>query len=367
MSYQHPVHSYLLGLLCASLLWTSSCAMHSQSTAVPPAALAPEAGVVATIDDEAISREAWLRAVAVDQAMSALANLPPPSPEAVLKRLVNERLVRRHAEAEGVSATLDQAEARLAFLLSRWGVDEQRLNATLQANGLTRAQAIEAIRQLLIVEAYLNRFGSPEAAEGWLREQRRQARVGLYADLSAEVESRAPPTPLVLSAPTTPPPATPLVFAPPIPTDPPLTRPTPTLSANAAPDFALPDLDGRAVSLSAFRGKVVVLNFWASWCPSCRAEARDFGDFARAYQDHGVVVVGVNLRESADAVRAFAEANGMDYPLLLDADGAVGALYEVVGIPTTLFIDAAGEVKVRHLGILNKAQLEDYAMKLLGQ
>ncbi|MCS6773846.1 MAG: redoxin domain-containing protein [Thermoflexales bacterium] len=330
-----------------------------------------EEGVVATINDEVILREAWLRAVALDRAMSTLAGAPPPSPEAVLSRLVNEHLVRQRAQAERITATLDQAEARLKFLLERWGADEKRLAQVLGENGLTRAQVVESIRQLLIVEAYLARLGSDEAAAQWLRSQRRQARVGLYVDLAAVAHptaippprQTAPATPLVFAAPTELPPPTPLVLAPPTPI--PTPPPAPIPAANVAPDFTLPDLDGRPVSLSQFRGKVVALNFWASWCPSCRAEARDFGEFARLYRDRGVVVVGVNLREGVEGVRAFAQANGMDYPLLLDAEGSVGALYEVVGIPTTLFLDAAGEVKARHVGILTLVQLEGYVAQLL--
>jgi peroxiredoxin len=109
------------------------------------------------------------------------------------------------------------------------------------------------------------------------------------------------------------------------------------------------------------------LNFWASWCPSCRAEARDFGDFARRYRDRGVIVVGVNMREDAAVVRAFAEANGMDYPLLLDVDGSVGRMYQVVGIPTTIIVDAAGGIRGRHVGVLNATQLADYVAPLLAE
>ncbi|MGQ9890010.1 MAG: redoxin domain-containing protein, partial [Aggregatilineales bacterium] len=302
----------------------------------------------------------WQRALALDSAMSALAGQPAPGIEDALQRLVNERLVLRLARHEGISATVGQAEARLVALLARWGASEAQLSAALTQAGLTRAQVLEAIRRLLMVEAYLARFDSDESASRWLAQQRQQAKVGIYVNLAAQAQpppllaAATPATPLVLM------PATPTA-APSSPTLPASTLPTPTPPPeNAAPDFTLPDLKGQPVSLSQFRGQVVVLNIWASWCPSCRAETQDVAEFARQYRSRGVTVVGVNLREDAATVRAFAEANGIDYPLLLDSQGAVAAQYQVVGIPTTVIIDAAGGVRGRHVGVLTQAQLAEY-------
>lgn len=328
---------------------------------------------MAEVDGEAVTREEWQRALALDRAMSALAGQPAPTPEASLQRLVNERLALREARAAGLAATPDQATERLRALLRRWNKDEASLSAALAREGVSQNDALDAIRRLLVVEAYLARFGSEADAQQWMAERRRRAKVGLYASFSA------PPTPSVLAAAPPTPPATPLVLAP---QGEATARPTPALAPppaderapapvpaappeNPAADFTLLDLDGQPVRLSQFRGQAVVLNFWASWCPACRAEARDFGDFARRYRERGVVVVGVNLREDAATARAFAEANGMDYPLLRDADGAVSRMYGVVGIPTTIFIDAVGGMRARHVGVLNADQLADYIAPLL--
>jgi peroxiredoxin len=331
--------------------------------------------VVASVNGEPVSRSDWQRALALDRAMSALSGQPAPSPEASLQRLINERLVLQDASPTGFTATTNEATMRLQTLLRRWNKDDSALDRVLAEHDLTRDDALEAIRRLLIVEAHLARLGSQDDIGRWMAEYRQRARVGLYTSFSV------PPTPMVL-APTSPePPSTPLVLAPagerpaapasataeaksdlaqatpqPLPTAPP---------EDPAPDFTLPGLDGQPATLSRFRGRVVVLNFWASWCPSCRAEARDFGEFARRYRDRGVTVVGVNLREDAATVRAFAEANGLDYPLLLDPDGAVGRIYQVVGIPTTIIIDAAGGVRGRHVGVLDGAQLAAYVDPLL--
>ena len=337
---------------------TSALTPTTQPAAEPLGSARDDA--VASIDGEPVSQLDWQRALALDRAMSALAGQPAPSVEDALQRLVNERLVLRLARQEGISATVGQAEARLVALLARWGASEAQLSAALTQAGLTRAQAMEAIRRLLMVEAYLARFDSNESASRWLAQQRQQARVSVYVDLAAQAQ----PPPLLAAAP----PATPLVLMPATPTvfpsspAPPasiLPMPTPP-PENAAPDFILPDVNGQSVSLSQFRGQVVVLNIWASWCPSCRAETQDVAEFARQYRSRGVTVVGVNLREDAATVRAFAEANGIDYPLLLDSQGAVAAQYQVVGIPTTVIIDAAGSVRGRHVGVLTQAQLVEY-------
>jgi len=344
-----------------------------ESAAAPSAA--GSADVVASVNGDPISRSDWQRALALDRAMSALAGQPAPSAEASLQRLINERLVLQDASPTGLTATTSEAATRLQALLRGWNKDESALDRVLAQHNLTRSDVLEAIRRLLVVEAHLARLGSRDDIERWMAEYRRQARVGLYTSFSI------PPTPMVL-VPTRPaPPSTPLVLAPAAegPTAPTAPPPMPghdfaeataqpsraATPEDPAPDFTLPGLDGRPATLSQFRGRIVVLNFWASWCPSCRAEARDFGDFARRYRDRGVTVVGVNIREDGDTVRAFAEAHGLDYPLLLDADGAAGRLYQVVGIPTTIIIDAAGGVRGRHVGVLDGGQLSAYVDPLL--
>lgn len=117
-------------------------------------------------------------------------------------------------------------------------------------------------------------------------------------------------------------------------------------AGDAAPGFALARLDGEGtLSLSALSGHVVVLNFFASWCEPCRAEAAVLEGLARAYPSR-VVVVGIATNDDAADARAFASMHGLDYPLVT-ADDAVLAAYAVRGLPETVFIDAAGAVSGR--------------------
>ena len=133
---------------------------------------------------------------------------------------------------------------------------------------------------------------------------------------------------------------------------------------NLASDFALETLDGTEVSLSDYRGKVVLINFWATWCPPCRAEIPDLEAAYQARQDEGFVVLGISVEEPREAVAPFAQAIGMSYPVLLDRGGQVMKMFRAPGLPISLILDRDGVIKVRHVGILTREQLEDYLAEL---
>jgi cytochrome c biogenesis protein CcmG/thiol:disulfide interchange protein DsbE len=114
-----------------------------------------------------------------------------------------------------------------------------------------------------------------------------------------------------------------------------------------AEDFTLEAADGSTVTLSDLRGKVVLLNFWATWCPPCKAEMPDLEALHRDYgEEHDFVVVGVNLQEDAGKVQAFADANRISFPLLLDSDGNVSTRqYGVRTLPTSIILDREGRIR----------------------
>jgi peroxiredoxin len=134
---------------------------------------------------------------------------------------------------------------------------------------------------------------------------------------------------------------------------------------NQAKDFSLESLDGGKISLSDYEGDVVLVNFWATWCAPCRAEIPDFEAAYQDYKDEGFVVLGVNEQESAETVRPFADALGMNYPILLDEQGQVMNQYRALGLPTSILVDREGVIQVRHTGVLLAAQLESYLADLL--
>jgi peroxiredoxin len=119
----------------------------------------------------------------------------------------------------------------------------------------------------------------------------------------------------------------------------------------AAPDLELPDLAGKPVRLRDLRGRVVLLNFWATWCAPCREEMPALQTLARELGPRGLTVVGVNFKESAREVEPFVREHGLEFPMLLDAEGRVSERYQVFALPVTFLVDRRGMLVATVLGI----------------
>ncbi len=124
-----------------------------------------------------------------------------------------------------------------------------------------------------------------------------------------------------------------------------------------APVFQLKDDRGATVSLDRYRGKVVVMNLWASWCPPCRAEMPDLQRLEEAYGSRGVVVLGVNQGESADRARSFADSLKITFPIWIDDSQRYGRVYAALGLPTTVIIARDGNVVRGFDGALSLDQM----------
>jgi thiol-disulfide isomerase/thioredoxin len=116
------------------------------------------------------------------------------------------------------------------------------------------------------------------------------------------------------------------------------------MAGQRAPVFDLHDDRGNPASLTSYRGKIVVMNLWASWCPPCRAEMPDLQRVAREYAGEGVVVVGVNEGESAQRASSFARSLGIVFPIWIDDAQRYGRVYAALGLPTTIVIGRNGIV-----------------------
>ena len=113
-------------------------------------------------------------------------------------------------------------------------------------------------------------------------------------------------------------------------------------SAMQPPEFSGFTVDGQRVALDSLQGKVVILNFWASWCLECRPEMPMFERLYREFGVQGLSVIGINAREGAAAVRLYAKELGLTFPLILDPRGTINAAYGVIGLPTTFLISRDG-------------------------
>jgi|SRR5579862_9317931 len=130
------------------------------------------------------------------------------------------------------------------------------------------------------------------------------------------------------------------------------------LVGEAAPVFALRDDRGVPVSLDRYRGRIVVMNLWASWCPPCRAEMPDLQRLADTYGTRGIAIVGVNEGESPQRAREFADSLKIRFPIWIDGSQQYGRTYAALGLPTTVMLDANGVVARGFDGPLTFAEMQ---------
>jgi cytochrome c biogenesis protein CcmG/thiol:disulfide interchange protein DsbE len=139
------------------------------------------------------------------------------------------------------------------------------------------------------------------------------------------------------------------------------------LLGEPAPDFSLRTIeDGRVIRLSELRGEVVVLNFWASWCGPCREEHPNFVAAWERYRDRGVILIGIVFEDSPENARQFMAELGGDWRSVIDPGARTALAYGVYGIPETFFIDRAGVVRHKRIGISSYELLVTQIERLLG-
>lgn len=129
-------------------------------------------------------------------------------------------------------------------------------------------------------------------------------------------------------------------------------------------DFSLEDLNGNKVDLSSFKGKKIFLNFWATWCPPCKAEMPDIEKLYQETKDSDLVILAVNVGEDKKTAQNFMNANKYNFTVLLDVTGEVSRLYQVTGIPTSYFIDTEGFLEDGITGGISLESMKEYISNL---
>ncbi len=133
-----------------------------------------------------------------------------------------------------------------------------------------------------------------------------------------------------------------------------------------APDFQLPSLEGQSISLSDSRGSPVLVNFWASWCGPCRSEMPYIQEIYEGWTGRGLVILAINLGESHTKVESFMQSYALSFPVLLDTNQDVANNYNIIGIPTTFFIDGYGIIQAIKIGAFSgTAEIEENLSKIL--
>lgn len=136
----------------------------------------------------------------------------------------------------------------------------------------------------------------------------------------------------------------------------------------AAPNFELPTLDGHKAKLSDYKGKIVILNFWATWCPPCQAEMPHMQNFYEENHQKGIEIVAINLTSSdrgLDKVKEFVNKHHITFPILLDEEGTVENIYDTIAIPTTYIIDQEGFITEKITGPVDEERLENLIKGIL--
>ena len=134
---------------------------------------------------------------------------------------------------------------------------------------------------------------------------------------------------------------------------------------HTAPNFVFKSAEGDTATLADFRGQPVVVNFWATWCPPCRAEMPDLVQAYEKYQDDGLIIIEVDSAEPPEAVSAFMNAFGMTMPVVIDPRNEVMATYKAQGLPASFFLDRDGVIQTRWIGMLTGDKLETFLQDIL--
>jgi peroxiredoxin len=138
-----------------------------------------------------------------------------------------------------------------------------------------------------------------------------------------------------------------------------------TASRALAPDFTLPQPDGQSLRLSAYRGKVVLLDFWATWCYPCREEIPHLVDLQQRYGDRGLQVLGISMDDSPDPVGPFYQQFHMNYPVVMGTAKTGESYGGILGLPITFLIGRDGRIYAKHIGATDAAVFEKEIKSLL--
>jgi len=258
-----------------------------------------------------------------------------PTAPATLENLITTMTQVQDAKKAGITVTTDEMDNAMSQLYSRFNLSEADFTRLLGKYNLTLDDFRSSIRTALLVTKHINQNVS---AVGTTDQEKRnltnewQTRIAQSARIDRLKSAGSGPAPSI---------------------------------GSEAPDFTLKDLSGKEIKLSDLRGRPVMLNFWATWCPPCRSEIPTIADLYKGtHKEANYEIVGVATQSDDQTVKAFTQEFGMYFPVVLDAGSNVTSLYHVLPIPTSFFIDKDGIIRDMRVGIVDRPTMEKW---LLGQ
>ena len=289
--------------------------------------------VVAIINGEAITREMVdtemkvSRFNPVDPMPSLTGDDLARATEEAVNQLVTRHLILQAAASQNFALTEADVASRVDLLFG--GYDDETLDQALAQANITRDDLAWWVREIFTVEEFTTQVVMANAPaeqhqqvyNEWLNNQRAKAKIQIF--LNGQPQSPQ------------------------------------GLLGQPAPNFTLTTLNGQSVSLADYAGKVVLVNFWATWCSSCLTEMPDYEQVYQQYRQDKFVILGVNFQEAPDTVAQYAGGLGLTFPILLDTDGNVATHhYQIIGMPASIIVDPQGNIFYRHLGPMSADTLQ---------
>jgi peroxiredoxin len=284
------------------------------------------------IYDRDVTREIDLTRVSYE--LSSRPNGELPSRAMVLEDLISRKMQLQDARKAGIRADPQEVEGAMKGIMERTGLSEAKLEETLAKYNLK----LDDLRGISADIATINRYTAEYVVKDAKDTEEAQARRNEWLT-SLSQTSKVDRFKAAGSG------------------------PAPRVGSEA-PDFTLQSLDGKEVKLSDLRGKPVMLNFWATWCPPCRQEIPTIRDAYKEKGESNYEVLGIATQSDRATVEAFAKELGINFPVLPDADNRVTSdLYHVLPIPTSFFIDKDGIIRYMHIGVVDRPTMEKWLVR----
>jgi peroxiredoxin len=293
------------------------------------------AGAVARVNGEYIFQADIEREINLTRVSNELgnANSEIPSAASVLEELINRKMQTQDARKAGIEVASEEVDNALKDVFGRTGITAQRLDEALRKNNLRLDDMRLIIADTIAINKYVATVVVKDAKS---QEEARNLQNDWQTNLA--LTSRVDRLQAVGSG------------------------PAPRTNA-LAPDFTLTNLDGKQVKLSDLKGQPVMINFWATWCPPCRAEIPVLTQmYKETHADGAYEILGIATQSDEQTISAFAREFDMLFPVMPDAGSQVTSLYHVLPIPTTFFIDKDGIIRFIKSGPVDRPLMEKYLL-----